>query len=134
MDTVWSFRAFASLNTEYWYMHTLATVGFITFRDHTNSPVQTETIIKACKCLQELEERFVLASDALSAIRGAFKMAHMPVPTYLRPFLGHVKHSEDGLLHHATAYILPSEGQPDEAADDTKYRELIEELEGVGLD
>ena len=134
MDTIWTFRAFASLNTEYWFMHILGTIAFVTFREHADNPVLAQTTIKACKGLLELTERYPLAADVLTAIRGAFEIAGMPVPTYLQTFLGGAKHRRDGLLHHAAGSVLPSEERTDESAGETRYQELLDELDGIGLD
>jgi hypothetical protein len=137
MDTIWTYRAFASLNAEYWYNHTLATVAFISFREHENSSVQTEILIKACKCLHEMTELFPLAVDSLSAIRGAFKLAGMAVPTYLQPFLENgINHRKDGLLHHSAAKLLPGGdlSSTNAAQQEMRYQELLDELDSIGLD
>ena len=108
MDTIWTYRAFASLNAKCWYNHTLPTVAFISFREHANSSVQTETLIQARKCLHEMTGIFPLAVDSLSTIRGAFKLAGMMVPTYLQAFFGSgIKHRKHGMLHYPAAKLSP---------------------------
>ena len=135
MDTIWTFRAFASLNGEYWYIPMLATVACMTLQEHNTSPMLTETIIKACKCLYEMLTVYPLAADALAAIRGAFKRANMSVPVYLKEYLctksGHMK---DGLLHHATAKFILDVGVSNENRDEIRYQELLDELDDVELD
>lgn len=130
MDTIWTFRAFTNLNGEYWYIPMLTTIACMTFREHTDSPVQTETLIKACKCLHELTAIYPLASDALSAILGAFKKTGTPLPTYLQRFLGSgVRHRKDGLLHRAAAKLMPDENWTHEAMGEMRYQELLDELD-----
>ena len=135
MDTIWTFRAFASLNGEYWYIPMLATVACMTLQEHNTSPMLTETIIKACKCLYEMLTLYPLAADALAAIRGAFKRANMPVPVYLKEYLGTKSaHTKDGLLHHASAKLILGVGVLSENRDDIRYQELLDELDDVELD
>jgi hypothetical protein len=135
MDTIWTFRAFASLNGEYWYIPMLATVACMTLQEHSTSPMLTETIIKACKCLYEMLTVYPLAADALAAIRGAFKRANMPVPVYLKQYLGTKSgHTKDGLLHHAAAKFILGVGVSNENRDDIRYQELLDELDEVELD
>ena len=112
----------------------LATVAFIAFREHTNNPVQTETLIKACKCLHELTATNPLAADALSAVRGAFKRTGIPLPTCLQSFLGsETRHRKDGLLHFAAAKLMPDEDRSNEAMEEVRYQELLDELDGAEL-
>jgi hypothetical protein len=135
METIWTFRALTSLYGEYWYIPILATVGFMTFREHAHSPVLTETLIKACKSLDEMTGTYPLAIDALSAIRGAFKRTGMPVPTYLQAFLGsEARHAKDGLLHHAVAKLMPEEDWTSESREELRYQELLDELEDARMD
>ncbi|KAJ4992891.1 hypothetical protein SVAN01_01595 [Stagonosporopsis vannaccii] len=134
MDTIWMFRAFTSLNGEYWYIPMLATVALMILREHTESPMLTETLIKACKCLHEMTSMYPLAFDALRAIRGAFKRIGMSAPTYLQAFLGSgVRHTADGLLHHAAAKLMPDAASSSEARSEVRYQELLDELDDVEL-
>jgi hypothetical protein len=113
----------------------LATVAFMTSREHAHSPVLTETLIKACKSLEEMTVTYPLATDALSAIRGAFKRTGMPVPTYLQVFLGSgARHVKDGLLHHTVAKLMPEEDWTSEIREELRYQELLDELEDVEMD
>jgi hypothetical protein len=137
MDTIWTFRAFASLNGEYWYIPMLATVACITLQEHSTSPMLTSTIIKACKCLYEMLTVYPLAADALAAIRGAFKRVNMPVPMYLKEHLGTKSgHMKDGLLHHAAAKLIlgVGVGVSNENRNEIRYQELLDELDDVELD
>ena len=112
----------------------LATIAFMTFCEHAHSPVLTETLIKACKCLHEMTPMYTLAADALSAIRGAFKRAGLPVPTYLQTFLNSgITHGNDGLLHRAVAKLMPGEGWSSDG-DELRYQELLEELDDLEID
>ncbi|KAJ8113959.1 hypothetical protein OPT61_g4046 [Boeremia exigua] len=134
MNTIWTFRAYTSLNEEYWYIPMLATVAFMTFREHTESPILTETLIKACKCLHEMTSVYPMAADALNAIRGAFKRKGMPVPTYLQASLGSgLAHMKDGLLHHAAAKLMPEVDLQSDARDEVRYQELLDELDDVEI-
>lgn len=134
MDTIWTFRALTSLSGEYWYIPMLATVAFMTLREHTESPILTEAIIKACKCLHEMKSMYPLASDALSAIRGAFKRIGVSVPTYLQRFLeSGTRRTADGLLHHAAAKLMPEAGLSNETRSEVRYQELLDELDDVEL-
>lgn len=129
MDTIWTFRAFTSLNDEYWYIPMLATVAFMTSREHARSPVLTETLIKACKCLDEMAATYPLATDALRAVRGVFNRTGVSVPTYLQAFLGSgARHRKDGLLHHAVAKLMP-EVWTGEKREELRYQELLDEFE-----
>jgi len=134
METIWTFRAFSSLNGEYWYIPMLATVAFMTLREHTESPMLTEALIKACKCLNEMTFMYPLASDALLAIRGAFKRIGISVPVYLQGFLAYgAAHTADGLLHHAAAKLMPDENVSSEIRSEVRYQELLDELDDVEL-
>lgn len=135
MDTIWTFRAFTSLNSEYWYIPMLATIVFVTLRENTYNPILTEALIKACKCLDEMAVKFLLASDALSAIRGALKRTGMPMPAYLRAFLGPgIRHRKDGLLHHAVARLMPEEGSGIGDGEELRYQDLFDELVDLDID
>lgn len=134
IETIWTFRALSSLRGEYWYIPMLATVAFMTLREHTESPMLTETLVKACKCLHEMSSIYPLASDALSAIRGAFKRIGIVVPIYLQAFLDTgVGHTTDGLLHHAAAKLMPHLHLSNESSSEIRYQELLDELDDVEL-
>jgi hypothetical protein len=135
MNTIWTFRALTNLHSEYWYMPMLATVAFVSFREAEGIPALRETLVKSCKCLGEMATIYPLASDALSAIRGAFRRAGMPVPVYLQPFLvPGVRHREDGLLHHAIARLMPGRDPKSEDTKELRYQDLLNELENVEMD
>lgn len=135
LDTIWTFRAFTSLHGEYWYIPLLATVSLMTFQDHTDRPMLTDTLIKACKCLDEMSLVYPLAADALSAIRGAFKRTETPIPKYLEGYLGNrVGRMKDGLLHHAAARLMPHLNLCDQTGDGVRYQELLDELDDIELE
>jgi hypothetical protein len=136
MDTMWTYRAFAALNVEYWYTHTLATIAFVIFRDHAQSSILRETLTKACKYLHELTVRFPLAADSLTAIRGAFKLAGLPVPIYLQPFMSKLRPSKDRLLSHSAAKLPPGNYNLKTISDgeEWKYHQLLDELDDLEID
>lgn len=134
MGTIWTFRALTTLRNEYWYIPMLATVAFLTLQEHRVSPMLTETLIKACKCLSEMKSIYPLAADALNAIRGAFRMTDMLVPEYLKEYLGsRTGRMKDGLLHHAAAKFMLKMDPSNKNRDEVRYQELLDELDDVEL-
>lgn len=113
----------------------LATVAFITFREAERIPPLRETLVKACKCLDEMTVMYPPASDTLSAISGAFKRTGMPIPVYVQAFLvSRIRHREDGLLHHAVARLMPEEVTKSEERAELRYQDLLNELKDVEMD
>lgn len=116
-------------------MPMLATVAFVSFREAERIPALRETLVKACKCLDEMTIMYPLASDVLSAIRGAFRRTGMSVPAYLQVFLvPGVRHREDGLLHHAVARLMPERDSKNEDTEELRYQDLLNDLEDVEMD
>jgi hypothetical protein len=135
MNTIWTFRALTSLHSEYWHMPMLATVAFVSFREADGIPALRETLVKACKCLDEMKLMYPLARDALSAIRGVFGRTGMSVPAYLQAFLvPAVGHREDGLLHHAVVRVMPERDSKNGDTQELRYQDLLNDLEDVEID
>lgn len=75
-----------------------------------------------------------MAADALSVIRGAFKMTGTTIPMYLEDYLGSgAGHMKDGLLHHAAARLMPHMNLSDQTTDQLRYQELLDELDDIEL-
>lgn len=130
MNTIWTFRAFTSLKSEYCYIPILATVAFMTLQEHSVSLILTETLIKACRCLYELSSEYPLATDALSATRGAFKKLNMPVPMCIRDYLAcRSRHTQDGLLHGAIARLMLTIGAANVGGSLVRFQDFLDALD-----
>lgn len=135
-SVIWTFRACSVLHHEYWLCHAISTAAFITIGEREMSPMQIDTLIKACQCLREMGDTLPIALDCLSAIHGAFRR-HGNLPGYLKRFFVMGKlHRKDGLMHHAIAALMPEEEERNGEAgvEELSLQELLLGLDGVGLD
>ena len=139
MTSVWTYRAFAILRTEYWLIHPITTAALIVCQDLDFGSAEIDTFMRAGQCLQEIMGTLPLAVDCLVTIKGAFKRSGIEVPPQLRRFLDKARHRKDGLMHHAVAALMPTQKGGDTiSGGDEKwaptFQELLDELEGVVID
>ena len=135
-SAIWTFRAFSILRFEYWLTHALGTAAYIAIRESENTPIQIDTLVRACQCLHEMKVSLPLATDVLSGINAVFKRYRLQVPEYMKKYFATTRHRKDGLLHHAVAALLPDimEGGRVGIRAELQLQELLDEFDGLGTD
>ncbi|CEI60173.1 unnamed protein product [Fusarium venenatum] len=136
MSTIWTFRSFAHIRFEYWLSHVTGTAAYIVLRDAGDSPVQMDTLIRACQCLEEMKVSFPIAIDVLAGISAAFRRFKVQIPSYMSHYFDKVQYRRDGLLHHAVAALLPSESEVGRIGSgaEVQLQELLDEFGDMGID
>ncbi|XEV04549.1 hypothetical protein FSHL1_009836 [Fusarium sambucinum] len=136
MSTIWTFRSFAHIRFEYWLSHVTGTAAYIVLRDAGDSPVQMDTLIRACQCLDEMKVSVPIAIDVLAGISAAFRRFKVQIPSFMSQYFDKVQYRKDGLLHHAVAALLPSESEVGRIGSgaEVQLQELLDELGDMGLD
>ncbi|KAF5023005.1 hypothetical protein F66182_4963 [Fusarium sp. NRRL 66182] len=136
MSAIWTFRSFAHLRFEYWLSHVIGTAAYIVLRETGDSPIQMDTLIRACQGLAEMRISFPIATDVLAGISAAFRRYQVEMPAFMRRYFDTVKHRKDGLLHHAVAALLPN---PQEigrigSGAEVQLQELLNDFDNIDLD
>ncbi|OBS23067.1 hypothetical protein FPOA_03630 [Fusarium poae] len=136
MSTIWTFRSFAHLRFEYWLNHVTGTAAYIVLRDAGDSPVQMDTLVRACQCLEEMKVSFPIAIDVMAGIFAAFRRFKVQIPAFMSRYFDKVTYRRDGLLHHAVAALLPSETEVGHIGSgaEVQLQELLDEFGGMGID
>ena len=116
--TIWTYRSLAPIAYEYYLVHVLSTAAFLALsstdgnENISNSPVQIDTLIRACQCLLEMRERLPVAADVLIAIHAAFTRDNIAIPEHLERYFDVKKpHVFAEITHHhqTIAALLPEQ-------------------------
>lgn len=140
MSSIFTYRAFAILRTEYWLIHPITVAALIVCQDLEFGSAQVDTFIRAGQCLQDMTGTLPLAADCLMTIKAAFKSSGLQVPPYLRRYLEKAQHRKDGLMHHAIAALVPTQKEFKTTKDcdnrnwEPTFQELLDGLEVITLD
>lgn len=118
MSAVWTFRSFSIIRFEYWLVQPLGTVAFVVIGATDDSPVETETLLRACQCLHEMRVLLPLATDAMCGIRAGLhrqvRQGRNAVPSssssaaaLVDRYFDGLRHRHDGLMNYSVAAVLP---------------------------
>ena len=136
ISVIWTFRAFSCLRFEYWLCHALGTAGYIVVGGTEDSPIQMDTLLRACQCLHEMRVFLPLATDVLCGIHVALKRSGQRVPSFVEKYFAQIHHRKDGLMHHSVAALLPKATNIAriDNGEDVQLQELLAELNGLEID
>jgi hypothetical protein len=109
MSAIWTFRYFAHLRFEYWLTHVNGSAAYIVLQEAGDSPVEMDTLIRACQALEEVRVSFSIATDVFAGISAAFRRYKVRMLDFMRRYFDKVQDRKGGLLlQHPVAALLPS--------------------------
>jgi hypothetical protein len=133
MSAAWTFRSLACIRFEYWLVHPIGAAAYMALHEREGALVHMDTLVRACKCLDDMRVMLPLATDVLSGIRAAFRRCGLAVPAYLGRYFDAVRHRKDGLMHHTVAALLPT-AREDRGPGEMQLQELLDEFDELGVD
>lgn len=87
MSTIWHFRALYTLHNEHWLIKASSVCAFRVLFAISESPIQLETFIKACRAILELSEAFPVAEKVLYSIESVVKEKGIDLPSYAKEYM-----------------------------------------------
>jgi hypothetical protein len=125
MSKLWTFRAFYTLQHEFWNIQLCSLCAFRVLFDLDFGSLQLDTFTKACQGLYEMTERFPLARNVLASLQSAIELRGLQLPSFATRHLSNeTAIVEESIINYTVIPVSLSISTVDEAGSAGKHEHL----------